>query len=173
MLRTITFSFLMLVSTGVFANTSLPNIVFLQDGQASPKADLNAVSWLAGHWRGEALGGIVEEVWAPPLSGSMMGLFKLATAKEIKVYEIETISEEGGTLIFRLKHFDSLLKGWEEKDQSVEFRLVKVETDKVYFDGLTLERRSDNEIIIYVALREGEGEGANISEEIFAYKRVM
>ena len=45
----------------------------------SPKATLADIAWLSGHWRGEAFGGITEEIWSPPLGDSMMGSFKLVS----------------------------------------------------------------------------------------------
>ena len=38
----------------------------------------------------------------------------------------------------QLKHFGSDFKGWEEKDETVDFKLVKIEKYAVYFDGMTL-----------------------------------
>ncbi len=51
------------------------------EGGNSPEATLEDVSWIAGHWKGEAFGGIAEEIWSPPLGDSMMFVFKLAKAK--------------------------------------------------------------------------------------------
>lgn len=138
-----------------------------KDGD-SPHATLADVQWIQGHWTGEALGGQVEEIWSPPLGDSMMGSFKLVQDGKVKFYEIITISEIEQTLIMRLKHFDSELKGWEEKDETVDFKLVKLTPDKVFFDGLTFERISDNEINVYVRF---ESEGAN-SEGKFNYHRI-
>ncbi|WP_254700802.1 DUF6265 family protein [Paraglaciecola mesophila] len=98
----------------------------------------------------------------------MMGAFKLVVEDQVQFYEIETISQVNDTLMFRLKHFNKDLTGWEEKDKTVDFKLVKVTDNKVYFNGLTLERINDNEINIYVAI-EQEG---NTTEEKFNYKRV-
>ena len=97
-----------------------------------------------------------------------MGAFKLVVEGQVQFYEIETISQVNDTLIFRLKHFNKDLTGWEEKDKTVDFKLVKVTDNKVYFNGLTIERLSDKEINIYVAI-EHEG---NTTEEKFNYKRV-
>jgi hypothetical protein len=97
-----------------------------------------------------------------------MGAFKLVVEGQVQFYEIETISQVNDTLIFRLKHFNKDLTGWEEKDKTVDFKLVKVTDNKVYFNGLTIERLSDKEINIYVAI-ELEG---NTTEEKFNYKRV-
>ncbi|WP_254700801.1 DUF6265 family protein [Paraglaciecola mesophila] len=57
---------LMLVCFNVLAEGKFPNLMFLDDKQQSPRANLTAVNWLTGHWRGEAFGGLVEEVWSPP-----------------------------------------------------------------------------------------------------------
>jgi len=168
MIKKSTFYFLILFCLDVFANDKFPNLLFLEDKQQSPPADLGVVKWLSGHWRGEAFGGIIEEIWSPAVGGSMMGAFKLVVDNRVQFYEIETISEESGTLVFRLKHFHRDLKGWEEKDKSIDFFLVKVSDNKVYFNGMTIERNSNKEINIYVAI---ENNGST-TEEKFTYKKV-
>lgn len=168
MIKKSLFCLLMLVCFDVLAEGKLPNLMFLDDKQQSPRANLTAVNWLSGHWRGEAFGGLIEEIWTPALGTSMMGAFKLVVEGQVQFYEIETISQVNDTLMFRLKHFNKDLTGWEEKDKTVDFKLVKVTDNKVYFNGLTLERINDNEINIYVAI-EQEG---NTTEEKFNYKRV-
>lgn len=162
------FILISIFSKHALADNDFPNLLFLKEGMQSPKAELSDVAWLAGHWRGEAFGGIVEEVWSSPLGNSMMGAFKLVSDNKVVFYEIETISVVGDSLIFRLKHFNSDLTGWEDKDKSVDFKLVKVTPNKIFFDGLTLEKVNRKEMNMYVAI-EHEGK---TSEEKFAYKRV-
>ncbi|MFB6340911.1 DUF6265 family protein [Saccharicrinis sp. FJH62] len=145
-----------------------PNTMFYNDSVGSPKADLSVIAWLQGHWRGEAFGGITEEIWTPPLGGSMMGAFKLVSEDKVTFYELETISEENETLILRLKHFHSDLKGWEEKDKTVDFKLVKVTSGKVYFEGFTIERLNKNEINMYVVIEDDN----KTAEVKFNYHRV-
>ena len=140
----------------------------LEEGQKSPPATIDQMSWLTGHWKGEAFGGIVEEIWAPPLGGSMMGAFKAEAKGEVNFYEIETISEVDGTLILRLKHFHSDLKGWEEKDDTVDFPLVKIEENKAWFSGFTIERISKKELNMYVVVGSKDGQNQEIT---FKYKR--
>lgn len=156
------------ISLGASAESEFPNILFLKEGQESPSANLSVVKWMQGHWRGEAFGGIVEETWAPALGDSMMGAFKLVVAGKVQFYEIETISEEGGSLVFRLRHFHSDLKAWEEKHVTLDFKLVKVMDGKVFFDGLTLERINDDKINIYVAIDEK----GKVTEHKFSYQKV-
>lgn len=132
-----------------------------------PKASLSEVAWIQGHWRGEAFGGITEEIWSPPLGDSMMGSFKLVTNGKTTFYEICQITSEEGSLILRLKHFNNDLTGWEEKNEREEFRLVKIEKDAAYFDGFTVKRISDNEIRMYVVISD---DGSN-NEVEFKYYR--
>jgi hypothetical protein len=121
----------------------------------SPKADLNSIRWIEGHWKGEAFGGITEEVWSSPLGGSMMCAFKLVINGQVRFYELATISEENSTLMLRLKHFHSSLKGWKEKDRTIDFRLVKVTDDRIYFDEFTFERVDSKNMNIYVVIENG------------------
>lgn len=152
----------------ILAQNSFPNTLQLDDSKGSPPATLEALTWIEGHWRGEAFGGIVEEIWSPALGGSMMGSFKLVNEGKVNFYELETIVEENKTLILRLKHFHANLAGWEEKDETVDFRLVKVTNNKVFFEGFTFEKVDDNHINLYVVVGGKEKE----SEVTFAYTRV-
>lgn len=141
------------------------NTLTLQEGAVSPKADLSATAWLEGRWVGEALGGIVEEIWSPPSAGSMMSAFKLVVDDEVKFYEIVTITEENESLIFKVKHFHPNLHGWEEKDKTIDFKLVKVEDNRVYFDGLTFEQVNEKEMKVYLLI----GRDGGVKEHQFVY----
>ena len=126
------------------------------------------VSWVTGHWKGEAFGGIAEEIWSPPLGDSMMFVFKLVTEGKVQFYEVGHIQQRDETLILQLKHFHGSLKGWEEKDETVDFKLVKLEGDKIYFDDFTIERISENEINMYVVVGDEDGSSKEVK---FNYKR--
>lgn len=140
----------------------------LAEGEDSPSASLQDVAWIEGHWRGEAFGGIAEEIWGPPLGDSMMFVFKLVKDGEITFYEMGHIQKTGPSILMQLKHFDGNLMGWEQRDQTVDFKLVRLERNKVYFEGLTMERVSRDRMNVYVLIEE-EG---NSEEVLFSYTRV-
>jgi hypothetical protein len=128
-----------------------------------------AVSWLAGHWVGEGLGAVAEETWLPPAGGAMAGVFRLVDDGAVRFYEIVTLVEESGSLVMRLKHFQPDLVGWEERDATVDFPLLRVSPDTLWFDGLTLARIADGaEMHVWVAL---ESKGQEVSEALFTYRR--
>jgi len=132
------------------------------------KAALADVSWISGYWRGEAFGGITEEIWSSPLGNSMMFSFKLVVDNKVAFYEVGGITEKDGTLLLQLKHFHGDFKGWEEKNETVDFRLVKIEKNKAYFDEFTFEKISDTEMNMYVVIDTGKGKR---NEVLFNYKK--
>lgn len=134
-----------------------------------PAACIANVSWIAGHWRGEAFGGTAEEMWSPPFGGSMMGMYKMLKDGAVVFYEFLTIVEEAGSLMLRLKHFDAHLSGWEERDASIEFPLVEYASTEACFDGLTFRREGDDALAAFVLLKQKDGQ---LHEEAFHYRRV-
>ncbi len=124
---------------------------------AGPPASIEDVAWIAGHWQGQAMGGQFEETWNPPLANAMMGMFKFVQDDKIGFYEILTIVPQENSLILRLKHFHGDLKGWEEKDQSVDFPLVAISQDEARFDGLTFKKTGPDRMLITVVVDRGDG----------------
>ena len=128
---------------------------------------LENIAWISGTWHGEAFGGITEEIWSEPSGGSMMATFKLIVDEKVTFYEIEVIREIENTLILQLKHFGPDLKGWETKDETVDFPLKYMTPNKVVFEGMSFEKVSDNEMNIYVDIKEND----KIETVKFNYKK--
>jgi hypothetical protein len=146
------------------------NTLTLAEGTAGPRAAIADVAWLGGHWRGEGLGGIVDEVYSDPAGGSIVGYFRLVRDGKPVFYEIMTILEHEGSLEFRLKHVNPDMTGWEEKNDFVTFKLVKLEPGAAYFSGLTFRKIGDDTLETYLALRNRATN--TVREEKFVYKRV-
>ena len=140
-------------------------VLFAQNKTLEPK--LENISWIAGTWHGEAFGGITEEIWSEPSGGSMMATFKLINDDKVTFYEIEIIREIENSLVLQLKHFGEDLKGWETKDETVDFPLIKITENKVIFEGMTFEKISKNEMNVYVDIKDN-----NKTETVkFNYKK--
>jgi len=163
------YSLAFFISVLTYAQTkSSEHILTLDSLATSPNATLADVSWISGNWKGEAFGGLTEENWSKPSGDSMMAAFKLIVNNKVEFYEIEIIRQIKESLILQLKHFKGDLKGWETKDETVDFPLVKIEKNKVYFDGMTFEKINDHEMNVYVLMRSKEGK---TSELKFNYKK--
>lgn len=141
------------------------NTLHYNDEKGSEKGSLKDIAWLEGNWTGEAFGGIYEENWSKPSAGSMMFNFKLVVEGKVVFYEIGHIVEKEGTLLYQIKHFDANLKGWEEKDKSEDFRFIKKEGNRMYFDNFTFEHVSENEVKLYAYFEDSK------EEVIFNFKK--
>ena len=139
----------------------------LEPGEARPTATLNDASWLVGSWSGTAFGENFEAVWNAPSAGTMVGLFKLYGDDGVAFYEILLLHVEDESLSLKVKHFSADFTAWEDKEDFVNFRLVKKEPDALHFGGLSFYRRGDDSIDGYIVMRNGE----DTTEHHLDYKR--
>lgn len=114
---------------------------------------IEQAAWLAGRWVGEGLGGTIEETWAPPVGGQMVGHFRLVRAGAPAFYEIELIDEHEGGLRFRVKHFNPDFVGWEEKGAWTSFAFEGASADELRYSGLTLRRVGPEAMEITIRIR--------------------
>jgi len=99
-----------------------------------------------------------------------MGSYRLIKNDTLIVfYEIVTITQDGQSLTLKLKHFNKDLTGWEEKNEVREFKLVKKEKNKLWFEGMTFELIDQNSFQVYLAIKKKNGE---VIEELFPYRKV-
>ena len=136
--------------------------------EAIAATGVESLNWMAGHWQAEAFGGFAEDLWAPPVGGQMVGLFRSYTAEGINFYEIVILLSVEGRLTMRLKHFHSDLRGWEEKDDTVDFPLLDQEGDFWYFEDLTIHRESHEKMTVYLRI-SNQGKTSIVP---FRYKRI-
>ena len=126
-----------------------------QQNTLEPK--LENIAWISGTWHGEAFGGLTEEIWSKPSGGSMMATFKLINDGKISFYEIEIIREIDNSLVLQLKHFGPDLKGWEAKDETVNFPLIEITETKVVFEGMSFVKINETEMNVYVDIENDNG----------------
>jgi hypothetical protein len=160
---------IVLTSTVGLAQTKLTeNTLSLAESQQPGAASLKDVEWLAGAWTGTGLGGLSEEMYSKPAGGTMLGSYRMIKDGRPVFYEFVTIAEDKGSLAFRIKHFNPDMSGWEEKDKFVTFWFIKKDSKRIYFEGMTLEPRGKNGLVVYLAIKYKDG---IVKEELFTYKR--
>ncbi len=134
------------------------------------KGKLEDVAWLVGSWQGSAFGQQFEEVWNPASAGSMVGMWKLFDEeKGVNFYELLLLKEEGEGLVLLVKHFSKDFVAWEDKEDFVKFRLVKIEDKAVHFSGLSFYQHSEDKIDGYIVMNHKDG---SKTEHKIAYNRV-
>lgn len=79
---------------------------------ASASVDL---AFLAGHWRSETGGGVIEETWFPPANNTTTGMLRwFAPDGSLRMLELITIKPgDDGTPVLLLRHFDPDMQPWE------------------------------------------------------------
>ena len=103
------------------------------------------------------------------MAGAMMGMFRLVKEDKVVFYEFFHLAEDSGTLILRLKHFHPNLKGWEEKDATIDFPLVRLGNEELIFEGMTFKKSGPDSILVTVMIGSRTGPAR---EEKFQYRRV-
>ena len=157
-----------LLSFGQAAQSPASNTMRLEAGAPRPPATIADIGWLTGTWAGEGLGGTFDEVWSAPAGGAMMGHFRLVKNGKPVFYELLTVLEQEGSLEMRLKHANPDMTGWEEKNDFVTFKLMKLDATGAYFSGFTLKRIDADTLEGYLALRAN----GVLREEKFTFRRV-
>lgn len=138
--------------------------------QAAPPASLGDLAWLQGSWEGEGIGGAPAlEAYSPATGGQMVGHFRQMKADgTVMFYELITIVEEGGSLAYRLKHFNPDLTCWEEKGEVEAFPLTARAGDRFDFSGLVYERTGKDSMTATVVI---EGDGGKQETLVFRFRR--
>ena len=141
----------------------------LPPGGVSPPATIDQLGWLAGEWRGDGIDAPATEVYSQALGGQIAGHFvQMDKQGGVAFQELVQIFPRGGSLVYRVRHFNADFTGWEDKSgRFVEFPLVALEPNAAYFAGLTV-RRDGDKLVSTVVIREN-GKAEEIS---FRYTRV-
>lgn len=133
--------------------------------------DIKDLAWMEGRWVCRQKGDLLEETWSAPNGDCMMGMFRWMKGDKVWMYELMTIIADGDEIVFRLKHFDRKMVGWEEKDESITARLTEVSDKRAVFsgaDGGRFEYRLDGKGGLSVQVGGGEGKAAG---RVFKFRR--
>lgn len=83
------------------------------------KPTLDQFAWLAGRWQGKWGPRIAHEVWMPPQSGVMVGVFQLTEDNRTLVIEVYTMVATPDGIELRVRHFTPTLTPWEKGGPSL------------------------------------------------------
>jgi hypothetical protein len=144
---------LKLIGAIAFAFVLLGGAAHAQTDPSPRIATVEDAAWLAGRWVGTGFGGQMEETWAPPVGGQMIGHFRYW--------------RDGQGVRMRVKHFNPDFVGWEDRDGWVEFEPISATPEALVFNGLTIRREAENRIVMTIRLRRGEV----VEEEILRFER--
>ena len=108
-------------------------------GQAESALDetlsIDRLSWLTGNWKGPRDGGVLEEIWLPPLAGTITALVRSSEESEIRFVEIIHITEINDSLELNLQLFNNSLEP--ENINAHNFELTEIGSNFVAFKGIS------------------------------------
>jgi len=120
------------------------------------ETESHPLTFMTGHWIGEGLGGVVEEVWTAPRAGVMMAMFRSITKGRTAFYELVTVQEGRDGWEMRLRHFHSDLVAWEEKTKPLVWPMSHSDESSAVFGPVTYELDGPDKLVAYVELDEGK-----------------
>lgn len=130
-------------------------------------ATIEDASWLAGRWVGTGFGGQMEEAWAPPVGGQMVGHFRYWRDGQPQFYEFLMMDVVEAGVRMRVKHFNPDLVGWEEKDAWHTFEPVSVGPEALLFSGFEIRRDGADRIVMKLRMRRA----GVVEEETIHFQR--
>ncbi|MFO7526506.1 MAG: DUF6265 family protein [Ignavibacteriaceae bacterium] len=112
-----------------FSVVLFTNVIHSQEKPFS----LDELKWLSGQWKGEAFGGVAEEIWSKPSSNSMMGMFRLQYDNVDKLYEFLLIEQSGSGISMKFKHIKS---GYDEmENEPILLNLIELNSILAHFEN--------------------------------------
>lgn len=113
------------------------------------------LAFLTGSWKGDAFGGVADEVWLPPYGDNMTCAFRLFRADgSMMVQEIVSIDQGDDGPEFYLRHFSSGLTVWEaEKNGPIHLPVCELEGQSVTF---SLPEGETGPVTMLRYVREGD-----------------
>lgn len=81
--------------------------------QETPSDPLSKLKFLAGAWKGELNGELVEEHWTEPAGDAILGMFRWVSKEgKTRLFELLSIKAEAEGPVLRLRHFDGSFTPW-------------------------------------------------------------
>lgn len=149
-------SFIFLFAFLTISHLGTAQVRQLEGDQLPSKGKVEDLHWMVGYWSGQGLGRDCEEVWMPAKDGHMIGTFRFWEEGKLIFSEFMNLIQHGESVSMKLKHFSPDLTGWEEKEEWTTFKLIELQENKVWFDGLTIERIGDEMVYQLVLTEKGE-----------------
>ena len=109
-------------------------------GEESSATSVYQLDWLTGQREGSHDGGILEQTWLPPRSGTITALVRSTKESDTRFVEIIHISEINGVLELNLQIFNNSLEPENISatySQIHKFELIEMEDRYLAFKGIS------------------------------------
>ncbi|HEY8994033.1 MAG TPA: DUF6265 family protein [Lacunisphaera sp.] len=153
----------------VFLALLLPIALFAQEQKAAP-ASISRLAWLAGSWRMEKGGRVLDEQWMAPAGGVMLGIARTVAKGKVIEYEFTQIREGPGGELFYIAQ--------PAKQKEAAFKVIAQTDTEVVFENkehdfpqtIAYSLRADGTMLAYVEGPKADGTTRRIE---YSYRRVQ
>lgn len=101
-----------------------------------PPHSITALTFLAGHWRSDQDGSVLEEMWLAPSAGVAQGLVRLVQGDRVATIELIIISADTDRVVMRYNHFEPDYRTW-ETDGPITLTLTSATQSEAVFTNLS------------------------------------
>lgn len=141
-----------------------------KQGQATAAVAINQLGWLAGHWRMEKAGRVVDEQWMAPAAGVMLGMSRTIARGRVVEHEFSQIREGPGGALY----FIAMPSGQKE----TAFQIVSLSATEAVFENpqhdfpqkVSYRLQPDGSLLAAI---EGPGKDGQTRRVEFPYKRLQ
>ncbi|MCB2153730.1 hypothetical protein KQI84_02495 [bacterium] len=134
---------------------------------------ISQLGYMAGNWRAEFDGEVMEEFWAAPMGNSMSGVTRFIRDDKLRLMEVLSIEGTDRGIVMYIKHFAPQMRVLER--QPLAYKLVRMEDGLAVFENrrrefprtITYRREGDN----LTATLEGKRDDAP-AELVFRFKPI-
>ena len=151
----------------------LPAALFAADkkgAKPAPAAVIDRIAWLAGNWRMEKAGRLVEEQWMAPAGGVMLGMGRTVAKGRVVEYEFVQIRVGPGGELFYI----AAPSGQKE----AVFKMLSLTDDTIVFENkehdfpqtIGYARQADGSLLAFIAGPAADGTTKRVE---FTYSRVQ
>jgi hypothetical protein len=139
-------------------------------GKPAPPPSIARLAWLAGNWRTEKMGRVIDEQWMAPGAGVMLGMARTIAKGRVVEHEFIQIREgPGGGLFFVAQPAGQ---------KTATFQLSSLTDAAVVFENplqefprqISYRLQSDGSLLVALEGPGPEGQGKRIE---FSYQRVQ
>jgi hypothetical protein len=151
----------------------LPLTLFAADAkkknQVPPAPVIEKLAWLAGHWRMEQAGRVVEEQWMAPAAGSMLGMSRTVAKGRVTGHEFMQIRVGPGGDIFFVAQPSGQKEATFQHTALAEREVVFENPNHDFPQKITYTLKPDGSLL---AVIEGPRDDGTVRRIEFAYQRV-
>jgi hypothetical protein len=135
-----------------------------------PAASIDRLGWLAGHWRLEKAGRVIDEQWMAPAGGLMLGMARTIAKGQVREYEFVLIREGPGGELFYVAQPSGQKEATFKQQFLTDTEVVFENKEHDFPQKIGYRLQPDGTLVAYI---EGPGKDGATKRIEYPYQRVQ